>query len=71
MNHMDWRGYLVALLSVSLCVFGLRKCLNGFRLTRGSGTFRPYTYALGIALLLGIVTLVLFVLLIEFIGPFH
>jgi hypothetical protein len=71
MNHMDWRGYLVALLSVSLCVFGLRKCLTGFRLTRGPGTFRPYTYALGIALLLGIITLVLFVLLIEFLGPFH
>jgi hypothetical protein len=70
MNHMDWRGYLVALL-VSLCVFGLRKCLNGFRLTRGSGTFKPYTYALGIAFLLGIITLVLLVLLSEFFGPFH
>jgi hypothetical protein len=71
MNHMDWRGYLVALLSVSLCVFGLRKCLNGFRLTRGSGTFKPNTYALGIAFLLGIITLVLLVLLSEFFGPFH
>jgi hypothetical protein len=71
MNHMDWRGYLVALLSVSLCVFGLRKCWNGFRLTRGSGTFKPYIYALGIALLLGIITLVLLVLLFDFIRPFH
>ena len=71
MNHMDWRGYLVALLSVSLCVYGLRKCLNGFRRTRGSGTFKPYTYALGIALLLGIIALVLLGLLFEFLGPFH
>ena len=71
MNRMDWRGYLVALLSVSLCVFGLRKCLNGFRRTRGSGAFKPYTYALGIALLLGIIALVLLVLLFEFLGPFH
>ena len=71
MNHLDWRGYLVALLSVSLCVYGFRKCLNGFRRTRGSETFRPYTYALGIALLLGIIALVLFVLLFEFLGPFR
>jgi hypothetical protein len=71
MNHMDWRGYLVALLSVSLCVYGFRKCLNGFRRTRGSETFRPYTYALGIALLLGIIALVLFVLLFEVLGPFR
>jgi hypothetical protein len=71
MNHMDWRGYLVALLSVSLCVFGLRKCLHGFRRTRGSGTFKPYTYAFGIALLLAIIALVLLVLLFEFLGPFH
>jgi hypothetical protein len=68
---MDWHGYLVALLSVSLCVFGLRKCLNGFRRTRGSGTFKPYSYALGIALLLGIIALVLLVLLFEFLDPFH
>jgi hypothetical protein len=68
---MDWRGYLVALLSVSLCVYGLRKCLNGFRRTRGSGTFQPYTYALGIAILLGIIALVLLALLFEFLGPFH
>jgi hypothetical protein len=68
---MDWRGYLVALLAVSLCVYGLRKCLNGFRRTRGSGTFKPYTYALGIALLLGIIALVLLVQLFEFFGPFH
>jgi uncharacterized membrane protein YidH (DUF202 family) len=71
MNHMDWRGYLLALLSVSLCVFGLKKCLNGFRRTRGSGTLKPYIYALGIALLLGIIALVLLVLLFEFLGPFH
>jgi len=68
---MDWRGYLIALLSVSLCVYGLRKCLNGFRRTRGSGTFKPYTYVLGAALLLGIIALVLLVLLFEFLGPFH
>jgi hypothetical protein len=68
---MDLRGYLVALLSVSLCVFGLGKCLNGFRRTRASGTFKPYIYALGIALLLGIIALVLLVLLFEFFGPFH
>jgi hypothetical protein len=68
---MVWRGYLVALLAVSLCVYGLRKCLNGFRRTRGSGTFKPYTYALGIALLLGIIALVLLVQLFAFFGPFH
>ena len=66
---MDWRGYLVALLAVSQCVYGLRKCLNGFRRTRGSGTFKPYTYALGIALLLGIIALVLLVQLFEFPRP--
>jgi hypothetical protein len=71
MNHMYWRGYLVALLAVSLCVYGLRKCLNGFHRTRGSGTFKPYTYALGIAVLLGIIALVLLVQLFEFLGPFH
>ena len=71
MNHMNWLGYLVALLSVSLCVYGLRKCLNGFRRTRGSGTFKPYAYVLGAALLLGIIALVLLVLLFEFLGPFH
>jgi hypothetical protein len=71
MNHVDWRGYLVALFSVSLCVYGFRKCLSGFRRTRGSGTFKPYTYALGIALLLGIIVLVLLVLLFLFLGPFH
>jgi hypothetical protein len=68
---MDWRGYLVALLAVSLRVYGLRKCLNGFHRTRGSGTFKPYTYALGIAVLLGIIALVLLVQLFEFLGPFH
>jgi hypothetical protein len=68
---MYWRGYLVALLAVSLCVYGLRKCLNGFHRTRGSGTFKPYTYALGIAVLLGIIALVLLVQLFEFLGPFH
>jgi len=68
---MDWRGYLIALLSVSLCVYGLRKCLNGFRRTRGSGTFKPYAYVLGAALLLGIIALVVLVLLFEFLGPFH
>jgi hypothetical protein len=71
MNHMDWRGYLVALLSVSLCVYGLGKCLNGFRRTRGSGTFKPYAYVLGIALLLGMIALVLLVMLFEFVGPLH
>jgi hypothetical protein len=71
MNHMDWRGYLVALLSVLLCVYGFRKCLSGFRRTRDSGTFKPYTYAMGIALLLGVIALVLFVLLFQFLGPFH
>ena len=71
MNHMDWRGYLIAMLAVSLCVYGLGKCLKGFRRTRGSGTFKPYTYALGIALLLGVIALVLLVQLFEFLGPFH
>jgi hypothetical protein len=71
MNHMDWRGYLVALLSVSLCVYGLGKCLNGFRRTRGSGTFKLYAYVLGIALLLGMIALVLLVMLFEFVGPLH
>jgi hypothetical protein len=68
---MDWRGYLVALLSVSLCVYGFRKCLSSFRRTLGSGTFKPYTYALGIALFLGIIALVLLGLLFQFLGPFH
>jgi hypothetical protein len=68
---MDWRGYLVVLLVVSLCLYGIRKCLNGFRRTRGSGTFKPYAYASCIALLLGIIALVLLVQLFEFLGPFH
>jgi hypothetical protein len=71
MTNMDWRGYLIALLSVSLCIYGLRKCLNGFRRTRGSGTFKPYTYALGAALMLSIIAIVMLVLLFEFLGPFH
>jgi len=70
-NRMDWRDYLLALLLLSLSGYGLRKCLNGFRRTRGSGTFRPYAYVLGIALFLCGIALVLLVVLFEFAGPLH
>jgi hypothetical protein len=71
MNHLGWRDYLLAPLLLALCGYGLSKCLNGFRRTRGSGTFKPYAYVLGIALLLGMVALVLLVMLFEFVGPLH
>lgn len=71
MNKMNWRDYLLALLSLSLCICGLNKCLKGFRRTQGSGTRKQYLYLLGMIPLLAIIALVLLVVLFEFLGPFH
>lgn len=71
MNKMGWRDYLIALLSILLCVYGLRKCLSGFRRTRVSGSGKPYFYLLALVPLLLIIAFVVLVVLFEFLGPFH
>jgi hypothetical protein len=68
---MNWGGYIVAVLSLSLCVYGVDKCLRGFRRTRGSGTAKPYFYLLGMVPLLAIIALVLLVAFVLFFGPLH
>ena len=50
----------VYLFCILLFVFGmytLQICVRGFRQTRGTGTFNPYLYMLGIALSAGLIVL--------------
>ncbi len=63
--------YLLFLLLFGLGVYTLRICLRDFRRTRGSGTFKPYLYLLGILLSVGLLVFGVIGFFFAVVGPLH
>ena len=63
--------YLPLVLLFVLCAYMLKICVRDFRRTRGSGTFKPYLYALGAAFSMLMIGFAVIVALLLFIRPFH
>jgi len=53
--QMQLAVYLFCILLFVLGMYTLQICVRGFRQTRGTGTFKPYLYVLGIALSAGLI----------------
>jgi hypothetical protein len=68
---MRLTGYLVFILLFVLGMYALRICVRDFRRTRGSGTFKPYFYLLGIVLSVGLIVLAVIGTFFAVVGPLH
>lgn len=68
---MHLTGYLVFVLLFVLGIYTLKICVRDFRLTRGSGTWKPYLCALGAVLSLALLAFAAIGALLTVLGPLH
>jgi len=68
---MRLAGYLAFILLFVLSMYTLKICVRDFRKTRGSGTFKPYAYAVGMVLSAGLLVLAVIGVFLVVFGRFH
>ena len=68
---MRLTAYFLFVLLFVLSMYTLPICVRDFRRTRGSGTFKPYLYMLGIVLSVGLLVLAVIGTFFALFRPFH
>jgi hypothetical protein len=68
---MTLSGVILVLLLIGIGLYFLRVCSNRFMMLRRAKSFTPYLWAIGGILSLMLITLVIFVALFTWFGPFH
>jgi hypothetical protein len=63
--------YLLFILLFVLGMYTLRICVRDYRRTRGSGTFKPYFYLLGILLSVALLVFGVIGVFFAVVGPLH
>jgi hypothetical protein len=63
--------YLLFILLFVLGMYTLRICVRDYRRTRGSGTFKPYFYLLGVLLSVALLVFGVIGVFFAVVGPLH